>query len=77
MVIKLPLRTITTRRWKLTRYERTPDVGELYDLESDPGEFDNRWADPGCASVKEDLLALLDDVMNHDVRREPMTGVVA
>ena len=77
MVIKLPLRTITTRRWKLTRYERTPDVGELYDLESDPGEFDNRWADPGCTSVKDDLLALLDDVMNHDVRREPMTGVVA
>ena len=77
MVISLPLRTITTARWKLTRYEAQPGVGELYDLEGDPGEFDNRWDDPACASVRSDLLALLDDVMNHDIRHEPMTGVVA
>jgi arylsulfatase A-like enzyme len=77
MVITLPLRTITTARWKLTRYEAHDGVGELYDLDGDPGEFDNRWDDPTCAAAKAELLTLLDDVMNHDVRREPMTGVVA
>ncbi|MDX6266786.1 MAG: hypothetical protein QOD70_1526, partial [Frankiales bacterium] len=77
MVIQLPLRTITTKRWKLTRYEATPEVGELYDLEDDPGEFTNRWDDPGAKATKDDLITLLDEVMNHDIRREPMTGVVA
>ncbi|MEY2571734.1 MAG: hypothetical protein QOE63_2084, partial [Acidimicrobiaceae bacterium] len=77
MVINLPLRTITTKQWKLTRYEALDGVGELYDLEGDPGEFDNRWSDPSCASVKDDLLALLQEVMNHNPRREPMVGVVA
>ena len=45
--------------------------GELYDLEEDPGEIVNRWDDPAYAATKSDLLALLDDVMNHDVRKEP------
>jgi arylsulfatase A-like enzyme len=77
MVIQLPLRTITTKRWKLTRYEATPEVGELYDLEDDPGEFTNRWDDPAAKATKDDLIALLDEVMNHEIRKEPMTGVVA
>jgi hypothetical protein len=52
-------------------------VGELYDLEDDPGEFINRWDDPGAKATKDDLITLLDEVMNHDIRKEPMTGVVA
>jgi arylsulfatase A-like enzyme len=77
MVITLPLRTLTTRRYKVTRYEAQPGVGELYDLQEDPGELENRWDDPAHASVRSDLLATLDDVMNHEVRKEPMVGVVA
>jgi hypothetical protein len=37
----------------------------------------NRYDDPAYASVRSDLAALLDDVMNHDVRKEPVVGLVA
>ena len=37
----------------------------------------NRYDDPAYASVRSDLIALCDDVMNHDVRREPSVGLVA
>jgi len=37
----------------------------------------NRFDDPAYASVRSDLLALCDDVMNHEVRREPSVGLVA
>jgi arylsulfatase len=30
--------------------------GELYDLQSDPGEFDNLWEDDGCHDLRFDLL---------------------
>jgi arylsulfatase len=30
--------------------------GELYDLQADPGEFDNLWEDPAHAGVKTELL---------------------
>ena len=30
----------------------------------------NRWADPALRAVRGDLLALLDDVMRHDLGRE-------
>jgi arylsulfatase A-like enzyme len=32
------------------------DVGELYDLHKDPGEFENLWSDPDYKDVKLDLL---------------------
>src|SRR5262249_34071687 len=65
IMARIPLRTLTTTRDKVHRYLEAP-FGELYDLQEDPGEIVNRWDDPGYAAVKSDLLALLDDVMNHD-----------
>src|SRR3954453_19645823 len=76
VVAWLPLRTITTTRYKLHRYLEAP-FGELYDLQEDPGEVVNRYDDRGYASTRSDLAALLDDVMNHEVRKEPTVGLVA
>lgn len=49
------LRTLITERYKITVY-RNADYGELFDLESDPGEHRNRWSDPAYADVKAHLL---------------------
>ncbi len=65
----LAFRTLTTRRWRLTRNETDPDGGELYDLDGDPGELANRWRDSALAGIRSDLLATLDDVMRHDLGR--------
>jgi arylsulfatase A-like enzyme len=66
----LAFRTLTTRRWRMTRDENDPEGGELYDLGEDPGELVNRWRDPSLRGVRGDLLAALDDVMRHDLGRE-------
>ncbi len=42
-------------RYKLTVYEGQT-IGELYDLESDPGEFVNLWDDPASSSLKLELM---------------------
>ncbi|WP_255948028.1 sulfatase family protein [Streptomyces odontomachi] len=40
-------------------YEHVADVGELYDLDRDPMELDNRWDDPSLRKVKADLMQRL------------------
>lgn len=35
------------------------DYGQLFDLEADPGELDNRWDDPDLAGVKAQLLSVM------------------
>jgi arylsulfatase len=42
-------------RYKLVIYHGH-SYGELYDLSTDPGEFDNRWDDPAHAGIRFDLL---------------------
>ena len=49
------LRTLVTDRYKLTVY-RNADYGELFDLQSDPGELHNRWDDRDYATIKSELL---------------------
>ncbi|MBZ0297375.1 MAG: sulfatase-like hydrolase/transferase [Anaerolineae bacterium] len=63
------------RRYKLVVYHGQ-DVGELFDLESDPGEFDNLWDNPAYTGIKLDLmkrsfdsLALAVDVGPKQVAR--------
>ncbi|MEZ4638850.1 MAG: hypothetical protein R2856_28450 [Caldilineaceae bacterium] len=43
------------RRYKITVY-RSAAYGELFDLEADPDERQNRWSDPSYADIKSDLL---------------------
>jgi arylsulfatase A-like enzyme len=78
-LLRVPLRTITTDRYKLTRYLDAPDMGELYDLQDDPGEFVNRWDDPALATTRSDLSATLADLtetVDPDVAL-PSVGLVA
>src|SRR4029453_19300736 len=65
-----PFRTLTPRRYRMTRDEVVPERGELYDLAEDPGELVNRWAGPGLRAVRRDLLALLADAVGHHLGRE-------
>jgi arylsulfatase len=46
---------LRTQTHKLVRYHTT-DEGELYDLETDPGEFDNLWNTPEHRELQLDLL---------------------
>ncbi|MFQ6048066.1 MAG: sulfatase [Phycisphaerae bacterium] len=61
------LRTYIDRRYKITVY-RDRDYGELFDLQEDPGEHHNRWADPSFAAIKAELLHRF---VNAELNREP------
>jgi hypothetical protein len=54
------LRTITRDGWVATAYlpgtVHDGTEGELYDLADDPLQRTNRWADPACRAVRDDLL---------------------
>lgn len=64
---KVHLRTYIDQRYKITVY-RDREYGELFDLQEDPGEIDNRWDDPSAACLK---LRLLHAALNEELRREP------
>jgi arylsulfatase A-like enzyme len=78
-VLRVPLRTITTDRYKLTTYLDAPGQGELYDLVQDPGEFVNLWDDQASASLRSDLAATLADltVRVDETDALPSVGLVA
>jgi hypothetical protein len=44
-------------RYKICYYQNHPELGEIYDLVTDPGEFDNLWNKPGYAALQSQLLA--------------------
>lgn len=44
-----------TAHHKLCMYH-DKKIGELYDLRSDPWEFDDRWDDPSCVDIKHQLI---------------------
>lgn len=50
---------VRSDRYKLVHYLDDKDQGELYDLEHDPTEQHNRWADPGFADIKNRLIRVL------------------
>lgn len=43
--------SLVSGRWRLSIFEGL-EWGELYDLEEDPHELDNRWDDPTCRDVR-------------------------
>lgn len=66
------IRTLITERYKLTLYRDRPDWGELFDLQEDPGEVDNKYADPAYAEVRRDLF---EQFMQAELQREPQLTV--
>ena len=61
-------RTYVDRRYKITVYYGR-DYGELFDLESDPGEINNLWDDPGSKDLKAGLLLKF---IHAEFGKEPM-----
>ncbi|QDU63631.1 Arylsulfatase precursor [Planctomycetes bacterium Pan216] len=58
------LRCIRTPRWKFTRrFPNGPD--ELYDLQTDPDEFDNLVSDPEHAATRDELNKRLEVFYAH------------
>ncbi|MCP5114972.1 MAG: DUF4976 domain-containing protein, partial [bacterium] len=49
-------------RYKLSVYHGH-DLGELFDLRTDPGEFNNLWDAPDYAGIKADLMKRSFDAM--------------
>jgi len=75
----LHLRSLYRDGWLVTAYEEgggyDGSEGELYDLVDDPHQWRNRWDDPGCASLRSDLLADLYDHLPPE--RDPKLAVEA
>lgn len=59
-------RSVVGRRYKMNWYAQQK-YGELFDLDSDPSEATNLWADANSASIRADLLSAL---ANHDTRMQ-------
>lgn len=53
-------RLLHTERYSINVYSSRRD-GELYDLQEDPGQLRNVWADPAYTTVKSELLKQLVD----------------
>ena len=53
----MAVQTLRTKHWKLNVYPAAgPQYGQLFDLVNDPGETQNRYADPACRDRREALL---------------------
>ncbi|MGJ3244317.1 MAG: sulfatase family protein [Opitutales bacterium] len=55
------LRCIRTEDTKYVHYNHDPESGELYDLASDPHEFENRFYDAEFAEIRDRMRTLLKE----------------
>lgn len=51
---------VRSKDWKLVHF-LGEDFGQLFDLNADPGELENKWDDPACAGIKREMLDHLLD----------------
>jgi uncharacterized sulfatase len=64
---RLNLRTTVDTRYKITLWNN-PEDGEIYDLETDPGEYRNLWSDPAASELK---TRLLQQAVLAEMEKEP------
>jgi N-acetylglucosamine-6-sulfatase len=58
-LMDMDYRMVRTDRYKYIHWVHHPDLDELYDLEADPYEMDNRVGDAGFATIRNELRAEL------------------
>ncbi|MFQ6048038.1 MAG: sulfatase, partial [Phycisphaerae bacterium] len=67
-------RTLRTARYRLSCYSHA-ESGELYDLQEDPRELNNLWAEPAYRDLREQLtLRLMQRMMQSD---DPLPARIA
>ena len=47
---------VRNERWKLIHFYDDIDHWELYDLQTDPHELQNRFEDPACTGIRQELF---------------------
>ncbi len=62
------LKTYVNERFKITVYYGR-SYGELFDLQEDPGEWNNLWDDPASQELKQDLLLAF---LHGEMGKEPL-----
>ncbi|HEY5637952.1 MAG TPA: sulfatase-like hydrolase/transferase [Burkholderiales bacterium] len=72
--VDVDLRTVRAKTAKLT-LDRISGAGELYDLANDPHEMDNRFDDPGCATLQRELTDMIRSRPDDIRPRLPQVGM--
>ena len=72
--VELQLRTVRTPRHKLT-VDLLSGAGEMYDLQEDPDEMDNRFGDPAVAAVQKELTDMIASRPDDAVAPLPQIGM--
>lgn len=72
--VALNLRTVRTQRHKLT-LEITSGAGELYDLDEDPFEVENRFSDPAFTHVRRELSEMIASRPSDEIAQLPQVGL--
>ena len=69
-------RTLLAESWRLSIYDSV-EQGELYNLEDDPDEIENRWNDPSSERMQRRMMErLLREMIAHS-ETSPLPGYAA
>jgi hypothetical protein len=66
-IVGMSYKAVRTERAKLIHWVHREGVDELYDLEQDPYEIDNRIGDPRYASTRKELVKKLKGLVAESV----------